>query len=62
MKKLIQITLIIVLILAFAVGVLQTAGGISTDAGWNGRANTNNSLAYQMVLPPSDMPNAGWNT
>ncbi len=62
MKKFIQITLIVVLVLAFVVGVLQTTGGVSTDAGWNGRADTNNSLAYQMELPPWDMPNAGWNT
>ena len=62
MRRLIQITLIVVLVFAFVFGALQTTGGVSTDAGWNGRADTNGSIAYQMVLPPSDMPNAGWNT
>jgi hypothetical protein len=67
MKRLLQISIVLVLALALIVGLFQytatidlsTAGG-SCRVGWNGRTSNCLTLALAQKLP-GPMPQVGWN-
>ena len=65
MKRLVQIALVVVLVLALALGMFQSmagspvAGGkICPNVGWNSRCTT---VAFQFWAPDT-FPNVGWNS
>lgn len=64
MKKLIQVSLVLILALALIVGLVQIGGDAlqaanSCRVGWNGRAT--NCLALVPISAMQPKPRAGWN-
>lgn len=68
MKKLIQISLVVVIAITLVAG-LVLAPDVWVNVGWNTRSNSAQSQSLQVagcnfckVAPPDVLPNVGWNT
>ena len=69
MKRIFQISLIVLLVFAFTFAVLQvlpgcqaTSGFVCTNVGWNNRAESSSPVSYLAVASTGAIPNVGWNS
>lgn len=68
MKKIFQISLVVLLVLAFTFAVVQVLPGCNatgtacTNVGWNSRAAAAAPVAFLVGTLPGPTTNVGWNS